>query len=194
MSEKLSVMVVEDETIIRTSFVMALEDLGYNVVGEASNGEMALQLLESVKPDIILLDINLPKINGLKVLELIHDQYGIPYIIITGYYSEDFLERAKKAGAFSYLLKPIDPFQLQAALEVVQERAKEYRTSVEEQERLRIELKERKIIERAKGIVMKRQGVDEEAAMRWLQRRSRDRNTKLAETARKVIEADQLLN
>ena len=136
MSEKLSVMVVEDETIIRTSFVMALEDLGYNVVGEASNGERALQLLESVKPDIILLDINLPKINGLKVLELIHDQYGIPCIIITGYYSEDFLERAKKAGAFSYLLKPIDPFQLQAALEVVQERAKEYRTSVEEQERL----------------------------------------------------------
>lgn len=190
---KLEILVVEDETIIRTSFVMMLEDMGHVVVGEAANGELALQMIEERKPNMVLLDINLPEINGLKVLEYINEKYHIPCIIITGYYSEEFLDRAKKAGAFNYLIKPIDALQLSAAIEVTWQRYLEYASSKREQQRLSNALEERKLVERAKGILMNCNGLTEEQAMRSLQKRSRDSNVKLADVARSVIEADRVM-
>ena len=191
--KSLRILIVEDETVIRTSFAMMVEDMGHQVVGEAANGVQALEMVDACSPELILLDVNLPEINGLKVLETIQANYDIPCIIITGYYSHEFLDRAKKAGAFGYLIKPIEERQLQAGIEVTWQRYLEYQNSVAEQKRLRVALEERKIIERAKGVLMRCKGLSEEEAMRALQKMSRDNNQKIAKVARLIINADKIL-
>ncbi len=191
--QKLRILIVEDETIIRTSFAMAIEDMGHIVAGEAANGEQALEMVHALHPDMVLLDINLPKMNGLKVLETIGGEHGVPCIIITGYYSEEFLERAKQAGAYNYLIKPIDTCQLEATITVTHQRFLEYQRCNLEAQRLQTALEERKLVERAKGVLIRRHGLSEEQAMRSLQKKSRDLNKKLADVARDIIYADRLI-
>ena len=198
MKEKKNrVFVVEDEVLILESYCSVLRANGFEIVGAAHSGRQALHLfqkLESGLPDIILMDIKLSDANGIDILRQLNQDRVIPCVLITAYFSEELMEEANKAGAFGYILKPVQEQQLMAAIRIAQNRAAEFDILRNEAANLKSALEDRKLIERAKGILMKHNHIDEESAMRMLQQKSKEKNKKLVVIAQEVIAASSLLN
>lgn len=193
-AKKLKVFIAEDEAVILTSFKLMVKEMGYSIAGSAANGKDALEKIQKTQPDLILMDINLPERDGLSVLEEVNQNRVIPSIIVSGEFSEALVDRANEAGVFGYLLKPIDEKQLEVTIKVALRRFEEFREMSDKHENLSLALKERKLVERAKGILMDRFGVKESEAMKQLQKKSRDKNKKLAVIAREIIDAEKLLS
>lgn len=193
-AKKLKVFIAEDEAVILTSFKLMVKEMGYSIAGSAANGKDALEKIQRTQPDLILMDINLPERDGLSVLEEVNQNRVIPSIIVSGEFSEALVDRANEAGVFGYLLKPIDEKQLEVTIKVALRRFEEFREMSDKHENLSLALKERKLVERAKGILMDRFGVKESEAMKQLQKKSRDKNKKLAVIAREIIDAEKLLS
>ena len=192
-SSRIKIYIAEDEAIILMNFKMILQQLGYEVVGSAVNGEKALKDILELKPDLLLLDINMPRLDGISLFESVSKAYDAACIFITGHFSEAFVEKAKKAGALGYLIKPVDEKQLKASIEVAVARFDERCILRDETEKLRADLSDRKYIERAKGILMDSFGLKEGEAMARLQKLSRDKNKKLAVIARELIEKEKIM-
>ena len=192
-SSRIKIYIAEDESIILMNFKMILQQLGYEVVGSAVNGEKALKDILELKPDLRLLDINMPRLDGISLFESVSKAYDAACIFITGHFSEAFVEKAKKAGALGYLIKPVDEKQLKASIEVAVARFDERCILRDETEKLRADLSDRKYIERAKGILMDSFGLKEGEAMARLQKLSRDKNKKLAVIARELIEKEKIM-
>ena len=192
-SSRIKIYIAEDESIILMNFKMILQQLGYEVVGSAVNGEKALKDILELKPDLLLLDINMPRLDGISLFESVSKAYDAACIFITGHFSEAFVEKAKKAGAVGYLIKPVDEKQLKASIEVAVARFDERCILRDETEKLRADLSDRKYIERAKGILMDSFGLKEGEAMARLQKLSRDKNKKLAVIARELIEKEKIM-
>lgn len=192
-SSRIKIYIAEDESIILMNFKMILQQLGYEVVGSAVNGEKALKDILELKPDLLLLDINMPQLDGISLFESVSKAYDAACIFITGHFSEAFVEKAKKAGALGYLIKPVDEKQLKASIEVAVARFDERCILRDETEKLRADLSDRKYIERAKGILMDSFGLKEGEAMARLQKLSRDKNKKLAVIARELIEKEKIM-
>ncbi len=192
-SSRIKIYIAEDESIILMNFKMILQQLGYEVVGSAVNGEKALKDILELKPDLLLLDINMPRLDGISLFESVSKAYDAACIFITGHFSEAFVEKAKKAGALGYLIKPVDEKQLKASIEVAVARFDERCILRDETEKLRADLSDRKYIERAKGILMDSFGLKEGEAMPRLQKLSRDKNKKLAVIARELIEKEKIM-
>ena len=192
-SSRIKIYIAEDESIILMNFKMILQQLGYEVVGSAVNGEKALKDILELKPDLLLLDINMPRLDGISLFESVSKAYDAACIFITGHFSEAFVEKAKKAGALGYLIKPVDEQQLKASIEVAVARFDERCILRDETEKLRADLSDRKYIERAKGILMDSFGLKEGEAMARLQKLSRDKNKKLAVIARELIEKEKIM-
>lgn len=193
-AKKLKVFIAEDEAVILTSFKLMVKEMGYSIAGSAANGKDALEKIQKTQPDLILMDINLPERDGLSVLEEVNQNRVIPSIIVSGEFSEALVDRANEAGVFGYLLKPIDEKQLEVTIKVALRRFEEFREMSDKHENLSLALKERKLVERAKGILMDRVGVKESEAMKQMQKKSRDKNKKLAVIAREIIDAEKLLS
>ena len=192
-SSRIKIYIAEDESIILMNFKMILQQLGYEVVGSAVNGEKALKDILELKPDLLLLDINMPRLDGISLFESVSKAYDAACIFITGHFSEAFVEKAKKAVALGYLIKPVDEKQLKASIEVAVARFDERCILRDETEKLRADLSDRKYIERAKGILMDSFGLKEGEAMARLQKLSRDKNKKLAVIARELIEKEKIM-
>ena len=192
-SSRIKIHIAEDESIILMNFKMILQQLGYEVVGSSVNGEKALKDILELKPDLLLLDINMPRLDGISLFESVSKAYDAACIFITGHFSEAFVEKAKKAGALGYLIKPVDEKQLKASIEVAVARFDERCILRDETEKLRADLSDRKYIERAKGILMDSFGLKEGEAMARLQKLSRDKNKKLAVIARELIEKEKIM-
>ena len=192
-SSRIKIYIAEDESIILMNFKMILQQLGYEVVGSSVNGEKALKDILELKPDLLLLDINMPRLDGISLFESVSKAYDAACIFITGHFSEAFVEKAKKAGALGYLIKPVDEKQLKASIEVAVARFDERCILRDETEKLRADLSDRKYIERAKGILMDSVGLKEGEAMARLQKLSRDKNKKLAVIARELIEKEKIM-
>ena len=192
-SSRIKIYIAEDESIILMNFKMILQQLGYEVVGSSVNGEKALKDILELKPDLLLLDINMPRLDGISLFESVSKAYDAACIFITGHFSEAFVEKAKKAGALGYLIKPVDEKQLKASIEVAVARFDERCILRDETEKLRADLADRKYIERAKGILMDSFGLKEGEAMARLQKLSRDKNKKLAVIARELIEKEKIM-
>ena len=192
-SSRIKIYIAEDESIILMNFKMILQQLGYEVVGSAVNGEKALKDILELKPDLLLLDINMPRLDGISLFESVSKAYDAACIFITGHFSEAFVEKSKKAGALGYLIKPVDEKQLKASIEVAVARFDERCILRDETEKLRADLSDRKYIERAKGILMDSFGLKEGEAMARLQKLSRDKNKKLAVIARELIEKEKIM-
>ena len=192
-SSRIKIYIAEDESIILMNFKMILQQLGYEVVGSSVNGEKALKDILELKPDLLLLDINMPRLDGISLFESVSKAYDAACIFITGHFSEAFVEKAKKAGALGYLIKPVDEKQLKASIEVAVARFDERCILRDETEKLRADLSDRKYIERAKGILMDSFGMKEGEAMARLQKLSRDKNKKLAVIARELIEKEKIM-
>src|SRR5919205_911179 len=131
-------MIVEDESIVRLDLSMMLSDNGYEIVGEAGDGEKAVELAYSLKPDLIIMDIKMPKLNGLKASEIISNKFNIPILLLTAYSQKEYIEKAKKANILGYLVKPISEANLIPAVEIAlmqAENANFYKEKVEEMNR-----------------------------------------------------------
>jgi response regulator NasT len=190
---KPGVLVCEDEGLTALRLKKALANLGYEVVGEAKNGEDAVVLAEQLRPDAILMDIRMPKLDGIAATERIMRARPTAIVMITAYSERELVDAALSAGASGYLVKPVSDEQIEPALRVALNRFSELCDLQDEVADLKEALEVRKLVERAKGILMRRHQLPEDEAHRRLQKLSRDRQQSLKQTAEQVIAAAELL-
>lgn len=181
------IVVAEDESIIRMDIVESLHELGCEVVGEAGDGETALALVRGLVPDVALLDIQMPGIDGMQVAQQILDEGICAVVMVTAFSQQNLVTRAAEAGALGYLVKPIRVADLLPAITVA--RTGFARAQALRQDVLTLEdrLATRKAVERAKSVLQQRLGLDEAAAFRWLQKVSMDRRTTMRAIAEDVL-------
>jgi AmiR/NasT family two-component response regulator len=182
----LRILIADDEAVVRMDLREMLEESGYEVVGEAGDGERAVELGEEKKPDLAILDIKMPKMNGLEAAEKLMEK-GIATLILTAYADKEFIDRAKEIGVLAYLVKPFTKESLIAAIEMAMARFRELQELRKEVSSLREALEVRKLVERAKGLLMKHLGISEEDAYRYLQKRSMEYRKPMKEVAEAVI-------
>lgn len=180
------ILIADDEAVVRMDLREMLEESGYEVVGEASDGKRAVELGRELKPDLAILDIKMPEMTGLEAGEKLLEE-GIATLILTAYTDRDFIENAKEIGALAYLVKPFSKENLIPAIELAMARFKELQELRREVSSLKEALEVRKLVERAKGLLMKHLGISEEDAYRYLQRRSMEYRKPLKEVAEAVI-------
>ena len=188
-NNKLRILIADDEALIRQDLKEILNEAGYDVVAEAKDGHHALELAKLTVPDMMILDIKMPNINGLEAAEEIQVALNkrIPAIILTAYNQPELIQKAGTIGAFSYLTKPVKPQDLIATIETVKSRAKEIETLYSDISDLKEKLEIRKLVEKAKGIIMKKLSLDEPEAMHHLQKRSMNERISIKEVAQQVI-------
>lgn len=194
MEKSLRIMIAEDEFLVLMGLKSNIEQLGHQVIGEATDGESAVELAIEKKPDLILMDINMPNIDGLEAIKKINEKLFTPSIIVSGYYDEDFIRRATEEGVFYYLIKPIDIKDLKIAINISISRFKEFKKLQHDLKDTKKALEARKYIERAKGILMDRKKLKEPEAMKFLQKLSRNQNKKLVVVAKEIIQADSIFS
>jgi len=191
--EPLRILIADDESIRMMSLRKQLAALGHCVVAEASNGEEAVALAAATQPDLAILDIKMPVADGIEAAQRITRARPIPIILLTAYNEAELVERAAQANISAYLMKPVAEEDLLPAITLALIRFRQFEALRREVSDLREALEARKVIERAKGILVRRLGLTEEEAFRRLQKQSQDSNRKLAEVAEAIVMADRLL-
>ncbi|GDY31099.1 ANTAR domain-containing response regulator [Gandjariella thermophila] len=182
------VLVAEDEALIRLDLVEMLREENYEVVGEAGDGEEAVRLARELNPDLVILDVKMPKMDGIEAASVIAGDRIAPVVILTAFSQRDLVERARDAGAMAYLVKPFAKRDLVPAIELAMSRFAELQALENEVAGLNERLETRKSVERAKGLLMTKQGLSEPEAFRWIQRTAMDRRTTMKAVAQAVIE------
>lgn len=182
------VLVAEDEALIRLDLVEMLREEGYQVVGEAGDGEEAVKLATELKPDLVILDVKMPKLDGIEAASKITGDRVAPVVILTAFSQRDLVERARDAGTMAYLVKPFAKRDLVPAIELAISRFAELQALEAEVAGLTDRLETRKLIDRAKGLLMTKQGLSEPDAFRWIQRTAMDRRTTMKAVAQAVID------
>lgn len=188
----LRVLIVDDESIIRLDLKEMLQDLGHEIAGEAANGEKAIELAHSTAPDLILMDIKMPGIDGLEAIRQINATKRIPVIMLTAYSQPEWVEQAAEVGVFAFLVKPIKEADLLPTLEVALARAEELQALEAEVGILKETLATRKAVEKAKGILMQQSSMSESAAFRRIQKLSMDRRRPIKEIAEAIVLAAEI--
>jgi len=186
----LRLLVAEDDDAVRTALVHMLEALGHQVVAEAHDGQEAIRLAKLAGPDLMLLDIRMPNVDGLEAARTITEDQLLPIVIITAHTDQTLIQQASEVGAFSYLVKPVTRERLAAAIATAQARFSDLQLLRDEVGDLQRALESRKLVERAKGIIMRDMQVGEQEAYRWLRLTSSRSNQKLAEVARRIVALD----
>lgn len=192
MTKPLRIVLAEDEYLVLLGLKANVEKLGHEVIGMANDGEKAVQLALKEEPDLVIMDINMPKLDGIEAIKRINEKLFIPSIIVSAYHDEELINRATEEGVLYYLLKPIDIQDLKIAINISLAKFEEFKKLQYELEDTKNALEARKHIEKAKGILMDRLNLKEAEAMKRLQKMSRDKNKKLAVIAKEVINADSL--
>ncbi|GAA1383535.1 ANTAR domain-containing response regulator [Peribacillus frigoritolerans] len=185
------ILVVEDESIVLLDITIMLKDAGFDVVGHARNGEKAIELAHALQPDLVLMDIKMPKMNGLKASDVISNTFQIPVLLLTAFSQREYIDEAKRANIVGYLVKPITEANLIPAVEIALLQAANTKKYQERNAQLDETLTNRKVIEKAKGIIMKRKNVSEEIAYNKLRRLSMDKQLSMETVARRIIANDQ---
>lgn len=189
--EQPRVVVADDESIVRMDLREMLESLGYLVVGEAGDGESAVHLARELKPNIVIMDIKMPGMDGIEAGRILTEERISPVLLLTAYSQHDLVERAKEAGVMAYIVKPFHEADLAPAIEVALRRWQEYRSLEKEVEDLKEALETRKLVDRAKGILMDTQGLSEADAFRRIQKTSMDQRKPMKEVAEAIVLAHE---
>jgi len=182
------VLIAEDEALIRLDLAEMLGEEGYDVVGEAGDGETAVKLAEELRPDLCILDIKMPIMDGLAAAEKIAGSRVAPVIILTAFSQRDLVERARAAGAMAYLVKPFQQTDLVPAIEIAMSRFSEVAVLEAEVAGLSDRLETRKAVERAKGALMTQYGMTEPQSFKWIQRTAMDHRLTMREVAERIIQ------
>jgi AmiR/NasT family two-component response regulator len=184
-AEKLRILVAEDETIIRLDLVEMLTESGYEVVAQAENGAIAVELAKLHKPDLAILDVKMPEMDGITAAEQIISI--APVLMLTAFSQRDLIERARDAGVMAYVVKPFSINDLLPAIEVAISRHRQMKSLESEVADLYDRLETRKIIDRAKGILMKAMNLSEPESFNWIQKTAMDRRISMKQVAQAVI-------
>jgi len=193
MNRKLSIAVADDEPRMREFFRKALERLGHEVVGEAGTGLELIDICRATKPELIITDIQMPEMDGLDAVAVLARERAIPVILVSAYHDDIYIEKARQNHILAYLIKPITDTDLQPAITIAMDRFREFQTLQKEADGLKQALEDRKLIERAKGILMKRTGLQEPEAFRRLQKIATSKSMKLVEVARTIVTAEEAM-
>ncbi|WP_018179749.1 ANTAR domain-containing response regulator [Jongsikchunia kroppenstedtii] len=183
-----TVLVAEDDSLIRMDLVEMLTEEGYQVVGEAPNGQVAVELTEERRPNLVIMDVKMPVRDGIDAAAEIASKRLAPVVMLTAFSQREFVEKARDAGAMAYLVKPFTKADLVPAIELAVSRYQELTVLERDVADLTERLETRKVIERAKGILQKSQGLSEPEAFKWIQRAAMDRRTTMKAVADVVIE------
>jgi response regulator NasT len=190
----LRILLAEDELAVAAAVGEQLQALGHEVVAEASSGTEAVRLAVEAKPDLAIMDIKMPDGDGIEAARRIAEQFPIPVVFLTGHYDEGLLAGAAASGGLAYLLKPATTDQLQVALILACQRFGEMKCLRDQVTHLQEALEARKLVARAKGLVMQQHGITEEEAHRWMQTEASRSNTKLVDLARALLAAEPFLS
>jgi len=182
------VVVAEDEAIIRLDVVEILRGAGFEVVGEAGDGEAAVRLAEELRPDLVVMDVKMPVLDGISAAERIGKQSIAPVILLTAFSQKELVDRARDAGAMAYVVKPFTADDLLPAVEIAISRYDQIRALESEIADMTERFETRKRVDRAKGVLMNKMGLSEPEAFRWIQKTSMDRRLTMREVADAVIE------
>jgi AmiR/NasT family two-component response regulator len=190
--KKLRILLVDDESLIRLDLREMLREHGHEVIGEAGDGEEAIELAAKLDPDLIIMDIKMPKMTGLEAIARINLNKRIPTLMLTAYSQPELVEQAVTSGVFAFLVKPIKEHDLLPALEVVIARSDEMKQLEKELGSVKETLETRKLVEKAKGLLMDTFGLTEAAAFRKIQKLSMDKRKPLKEVAEAIILAQEV--
>ncbi|MDP9094709.1 MAG: response regulator [Actinomycetota bacterium] len=185
--EAARVVIAEDEALIRLDLREMLQEEGFEVVGEAADGEQAVALAQQLLPDLVICDIKMPKMDGIAAAAQITSERLAPVVMLTAFSQRDLIERARDAGAMAYLVKPFQKRDLLPAIEIATSRFAEIKALEAEVSGLRDRLEARKLIERAKGTLMSQHRMTEPEAFRWIQRAAMDNRTSMRAVAELVL-------
>ena len=185
--ESLRIVIADDEPIIRLDLRKTLENMGHQVVGEAGDGAKAVEIARELKPDIIILDIKMPEMDGIEAAKMLTTEGVAPVLLLTAYSQKDLVDRAKDAGVFAYLVKPFKEADLLPAMEIAISRYDEFVELENEVSDLENKLDTRKSVDRAKGILMDQYGLKEQEAFRRIQIQSMNTRKSMREIAEAII-------
>jgi two-component system, response regulator PdtaR len=184
------VLVAEDEALIRLDLAEMLSEEGYEVVGQAGDGQEAVDMAEELRPDLVIMDVKMPRRDGIDAASEIASKRIAPIVILTAFSQRDLVERARDAGAMAYLVKPFNITDLIPAIEVAVSRFSEIAALEQEVATLSDRLETRKLVERAKGMLMAQHGWTEPQAFRWIQKASMDRRLSMRQVAQIVVDEE----
>lgn len=181
-------VVAEDEALIRMDVVETLREAGYDVVGEAGDGETAVQLAIEHKPDVVVMDVKMPELDGISAAERIGKAHAAPVVLLTAFSQTELVERARDAGAMAYVVKPFSPADLLPAVEIAISRYAQISALSDEVADLTERFETRKRVDRAKSLLITKMGLTEPESFRWIQKTSMDRRLTMREVADAVID------
>jgi response regulator NasT len=182
------VVIAEDEAIIRMDLRETLEEEGYDVVGETGRGDQAVELVRELEPDLAVLDIKMPGMDGLEAARIINDERLCGVLMLTAFSQREVVEEARDAGALAFLVKPFQKSDLVPAIEVAMGRFRELRTLSGEVDALGEQLESRKVIDRAKGVLMDEAGISESDAFTFIQRTAMSERTRMRDVADRILD------
>ena len=180
-------VIAEDEALIRMDLAEMLGEEGYDVVGQAGDGERAVELAHELRPDLVVLDVKMPKLDGISAAQRIAEERIAPVVILTAFSQRDLVERARDAGAMAYLVKPFSKHDLTPAIEMALSRFAEMQLLEAEVADLTERLEARKAVDRAKGVLQKQLGISEPDAFRWIQKTAMDLRMSIRQVAEGVL-------
>ncbi len=186
-------MVIDDHIPSKTFLLRALTNRGFNVVGEGASGKDAVRLAQTTAPDVILMAVGLPDVDGISAAQAIMEENPFPVVLLTSHYDAETIERAKGSGVMAYLIKPLREEELLPAVELAISRFAEFMSLREDNEDLKKTLEGRKAIEKAKGILMKSQRLSEAEAFSLIQKKSMDMRKPMVEIAQAIILAEEMI-
>jgi AmiR/NasT family two-component response regulator len=189
--DRTRVIIADDESLIRMDLREMLQNLGYLVVGEVGDGRSAVNLARELRPDVVIMDIKMPDMDGIDAAKVLTEEHIAPVILLTAYSQKDLVERAKEAGVVGYMVKPFRESDLVPAIEVALARFKEFEALHKEVNDLQVALETRKLVDRAKGILMDTQSLSEAEAFRKIQKMSMNTRKPMKEVAEAIILAHQ---
>lgn len=182
------VVVAEDESLIRLDIVEILRDNGFDVVGEAGDGETAVALATDLRPDLVIMDVRMPKLDGIEAAARLSKKQIAPVVLLTAFSQKELVERATEAGAMAYVVKPFTPNDLLPAIEIALARHAQVIALEGEVADLVERFETRKLVDRAKGLLNEKMGLSEPEAFRWIQKASMDRRLTMHDVAQAIIE------
>lgn len=185
-----TVVVAEDEALIRLDIVEILRDNGFDVVGEAGDGEAAVAMATELRPDLVVMDVKMPLLDGISAAEKLSKNHIAPVVLLTAFSQKELVERASEAGALAYVVKPFTQNDLLPAIEIALARYEQIQALESEVSDLVERFETRKLVDRAKGLLNEKMGLSEPEAFRWIQKASMDRRLTMQDVAKAII--DQL--
>ncbi len=188
MTEEVRVALAEDDAIIRLDLRETLEEEGYTVVGDTGRGDEMLELVAATNPEVVILDIKMPGMDGIEVARCIAESHGAAVVILTAFSQREFVDQAIEAGALAYLVKPFQRSELVPAVEIARARHREMRAITDQAQTLANRLEDRKTIDRARGVLMDEVGLSETDAFRFIQQAAMNERANMADVARQVLE------